>query len=520
MSEASAPAQPRLAWLDALRGIGALAVVAEHMTPWFLPSVRPQWFHLGVYGIFVFFLVSGYIIPASLERHGDVRTFWLSRVFRLYPLFLAVGLLVVALHWWVPVREAVERDWASVADHATMLLDVVDVAGVADTMWTLSYEMVFYLMVTALFMVRLHHRSGLLAMLFAAGAVATGVLMTRGVLTGGWVAYVSCAVFVTGLVCLITGRFRRTAAAVLGVMALTLLVLGSRVPWVGGGGAGADVRRHRDLPLGAGRGPVVAGGGHARGGRLRAVLGDHGRVVVGPARHLDHHDRARGRHVRGGHGAARAAGAPGARLAGARQLLALPGAPPAAEVLHLGVRRPPGGAAALPARHDGAGADDGGAGERVHVPLRGAAHAGAGPADRAVEVVHRSSAGGQQRMPQQRPPHDRVLRHQERQVADRVRGHVGHLHPLRRGPGGSRAHGELQPGQRDGGQPRRGVGAHRVGEHDLAARQVAPARGVDDGERVAGGDPADAARGLVGALAGLRTRLGAPVSPRTVGVRP
>ncbi len=233
VSEASAPAQPRLAWLDALRGIGALAVVAEHMTPWFLPSVRPQWFHLGVYGIFVFFLVSGYIIPASLERHGDVRTFWLSRVFRLYPLFLAVGLLVVALHWWVPVREAVERDWASVAGHATMLLDVVDVAGVADTMWTLSYEMVFYLMVTALFMVRLHHRSGLLAMLFAAGAVATGVLMTRGVLTGGWVAYVSCAVFATGLVCLITGRFRRTAAAVLGVMALTLLVLGSRVPWVG-----------------------------------------------------------------------------------------------------------------------------------------------------------------------------------------------------------------------------------------------------------------------------------------------
>lgn len=229
----AAPAQPRLAWLDALRGLGAMAVVAEHMTPWFLPSVRPQWFHLGVYGIFVFFLVSGYIIPASLERHGDVRSFWISRLFRLYPLYLAVGLLVVALHWWVPVREAVERDWASVAGHATMLLDVVGVAGVADTMWTLSYEMVFYLMVTALFLARSHHRSGALAILFAAGAMASGVLMSQGVLTGGWLAYVSCAVFAAGLFCLITGRFRRTAAAVLGLMALTLLVLGSRVPWVG-----------------------------------------------------------------------------------------------------------------------------------------------------------------------------------------------------------------------------------------------------------------------------------------------
>jgi peptidoglycan/LPS O-acetylase OafA/YrhL len=233
MSVATSSAQPRLAWLDALRGIGALAVVAEHMTPWFVPSLRPHWFHLGVFGIFVFFLVSGYIIPASLERHGDVRTFWLSRVFRLYPLYLTVALTVVGLSWWVPVREAVVRDGSAVAGHVTMLLDVVDVAGVADTMWTLSYEMVFYLLVTALFLMGLHQRSGLLSVLLAGGALVVSVLVGGAVLVGGWVAYVSCAVFLAGLACLITGRFRRTAAAVLGVMALTLLVLGSRVPWLG-----------------------------------------------------------------------------------------------------------------------------------------------------------------------------------------------------------------------------------------------------------------------------------------------
>jgi peptidoglycan/LPS O-acetylase OafA/YrhL len=37
------------------------------------------------YGVFVFFLVSGYIVPASLERKGSVHGFWVSRVFRLYP---------------------------------------------------------------------------------------------------------------------------------------------------------------------------------------------------------------------------------------------------------------------------------------------------------------------------------------------------------------------------------------------------------------------------------------------------
>ncbi|WP_226900241.1 acyltransferase family protein [Nonomuraea phyllanthi] len=227
------PAPSRLAWLDALRGIGAMAVVAEHLLPWFLPELRPYWFSLGIYGILVFFLVSGYIIPASLERHGDVRAFWVSRFFRLYPLYLSVIVAVLALAWWVPVRAEVPRDGSAVAAHATMLLDVVSVGGVADTMWTLSYEMVFYLLVTALFLVKGHGRSGLLSMSFAAGAVAVGLVASGAVLVGGLPAYVSGAVFVAGLACVVWGRFRTASACVLGLMALALLVLSSRVPWLG-----------------------------------------------------------------------------------------------------------------------------------------------------------------------------------------------------------------------------------------------------------------------------------------------
>jgi peptidoglycan/LPS O-acetylase OafA/YrhL len=105
----------RLAWLDALRGIGALAVVGEHLTTWAMPWLRPTSFNLGTYGVLVFFLVSGYIIPASLERRGDVRAFWIGRIFRLYPLYLAVIGLVLALAWWIPVRHEVPRDASSVA---------------------------------------------------------------------------------------------------------------------------------------------------------------------------------------------------------------------------------------------------------------------------------------------------------------------------------------------------------------------------------------------------------------------
>ena len=97
---ASAPAATgtRLAWLDVLRGLAALAVVFDHTSYYALQHVRHivyQWFDPGNYGVFVFFIISGYIVPASLERKGSVRTFWVSRLFRLYPLYLlAVGIAV------------------------------------------------------------------------------------------------------------------------------------------------------------------------------------------------------------------------------------------------------------------------------------------------------------------------------------------------------------------------------------------------------------------------------------------
>src|SRR4030088_1758729 len=87
----AARAGRRLAWLDALRGIAALFVVFDHLGYYVLQHARVvvyQWFDPGLYGVFVFFMVSGYIVPASLERKGSVRGFWVSRVFRLYPLYI------------------------------------------------------------------------------------------------------------------------------------------------------------------------------------------------------------------------------------------------------------------------------------------------------------------------------------------------------------------------------------------------------------------------------------------------
>ncbi|MEU6726903.1 acyltransferase family protein [Nonomuraea wenchangensis] len=223
----------RLDWLDALRGLGALAVVGEHLTTWAIPWLRPTAINLGVYGVLVFFLVSGYIIPHSLERHGDVRAFWIGRVFRLYPLYLAAIVLTLALSPWIAVRAEVPRDASAVAAHATMLLDAVGAAGVLNTMWTLSYEMVFYLLAAALFVLGVRDGRGVLPVLLAVAAAVTGLAWAAPPLSGAWLSWVSLAVFAAGLACVLTGRAVRGASVALGVMALALLLLSSRVPWFG-----------------------------------------------------------------------------------------------------------------------------------------------------------------------------------------------------------------------------------------------------------------------------------------------
>src|ERR1700679_2566066 len=98
------PTTHRVAWLDALRGIAALAVVFDHLSPYLMSPLRTHvyhWVDAGEYGVFVFFIISGYIVPASLERKGSVRPFWVSRLFRLYPLYLlaaGAALILATMH--------------------------------------------------------------------------------------------------------------------------------------------------------------------------------------------------------------------------------------------------------------------------------------------------------------------------------------------------------------------------------------------------------------------------------------
>ena len=78
----------RLAFLDMLRGIAALSVVLAHIITTVAPAANPiQVIDFGRFGVQVFFLCSGFIIPVSLQNSQSLKRFWLRRFFRLYPLY-------------------------------------------------------------------------------------------------------------------------------------------------------------------------------------------------------------------------------------------------------------------------------------------------------------------------------------------------------------------------------------------------------------------------------------------------
>ena len=239
----------RLGWLDALRGIAALVVVFDHSSYTFMADFRrelmPQ-FNTSRYGIMVFFLVSGYIIPASLERRGCVRTFWIGRIFRVYPLWAAVVTVLLALNFLAiaEMRDFGQQSAAAVAvAHATMLQELLGTPNLLLILWTLSYEMAFYLLVVALFTVRLHQQSAAVAVtlaVLAAVSVTAGVVLPASALsglagTGPLIAFASIAMGVA--ICCASARspvLRGFGGVLGGVLALALVPLNGTVPlWEG-----------------------------------------------------------------------------------------------------------------------------------------------------------------------------------------------------------------------------------------------------------------------------------------------
>lgn len=185
----------RLAFLDGLRALAALAVFGYHAAL----AIAPDWaiffstrFDLGHFGVVLFFLCSGFIIPVSLERHRSLRRFWINRVCRLYPLYWCSAIVVLVGFALLAPGSRMEQGWTqfrmtlhtplSVLANLTMLQSFLGMPDLMGIYWTLAFELMFYGIVSLLFVARLLRYSVLLAVSFALAAVLVEVVLPR--LTG------------------------------------------------------------------------------------------------------------------------------------------------------------------------------------------------------------------------------------------------------------------------------------------------------------------------------------------------
>lgn len=154
-------AKPRYAFVDALRGIAAVMVVLFHvysknllpMTGYRLPEPFHTMFDNGNVGVYVFFVISGFVIAHSIrgERVTPRYLGWFAarRALRLDPPYWAtiaamIALTVISNHAQ-HARSLPLPSVGSVAAHLVYLQGFLGYPQIVGVFWTLCYEIQFYL---------------------------------------------------------------------------------------------------------------------------------------------------------------------------------------------------------------------------------------------------------------------------------------------------------------------------------------------------------------------------------------
>lgn len=175
----------RLGYLDSLRGLAAYSVLVMHVlaavlhgrvatdsTRHWVETILVSGVDLGRFGVVLFFLISGFVIPYSLGGDRPIRRFAISRAFRLYPVFWIAVLVTVAYGVQIDGRTFTARQVLANLTMAPQMLHEPVVSGIY---WTLFVELVFYGCCAVLYRFRLLKSPEVLAII--AGVSCLSILV-------------------------------------------------------------------------------------------------------------------------------------------------------------------------------------------------------------------------------------------------------------------------------------------------------------------------------------------------------
>jgi peptidoglycan/LPS O-acetylase OafA/YrhL len=157
--------RPRLAALDGLRLVAALAVMGYHYAGvnvpfWGVPShvELPTLSHVGRYGylgVNLFFVISGFVILMTAYDRS-VESFTASRIARLFPAYwAAIALTVLLQSFWHAGRQPTP---VQALVNLTMTQEAYGALNVQGAFWTLWIELKFYLLIGVFILVGITRR--------------------------------------------------------------------------------------------------------------------------------------------------------------------------------------------------------------------------------------------------------------------------------------------------------------------------------------------------------------------------
>jgi peptidoglycan/LPS O-acetylase OafA/YrhL len=160
--------------LDALRGIAAVVVVIAHAVQ-LCYGYELEFLHgMGRFGVVLFFLVSGFVIPASFARSSQ-RTFWIRRLCRLFPAYWTTIGIAAVLAWlnWLPASPFYgTRSVATYVVNLTMVPNFFNYSSVLFVFWSLHIELVFYLFVAVMGLLGIQHKTSLVGLVLLVATLA------------------------------------------------------------------------------------------------------------------------------------------------------------------------------------------------------------------------------------------------------------------------------------------------------------------------------------------------------------
>jgi peptidoglycan/LPS O-acetylase OafA/YrhL len=216
------------AFINALRGIAALLVALLHfylntqpyygksswsqtLQPFFMGS-----FDIGKFAIGVFFLVSGFLIPYSLERSKSIPVFAIHRAFRLYPAYWFSIILFLGLNSLLAYEP--KSSFSTIAANLTMLQGYLRHPDLIGAFWTLQIEMTFYFLCAFLFFCGVSRKSNYIASFCLLMAIIAAILAHFGL-------KVPTALFIALLLMYCADALRRKSSHIIQLWLATALSL-------------------------------------------------------------------------------------------------------------------------------------------------------------------------------------------------------------------------------------------------------------------------------------------------------